>query len=104
MSHENNFHGAHFPGLKTVWMKSPFPFFLVIAADPIFHSQVLALFSVLQAQFMTLLVFFLVEELAFYGFSFESLRFPDQAKTNRILKILWRFVDLGYIAFISRHQ
>ena len=59
-------------------MKLPFPFFFVIAADPIFHSQVLALFSVLQAQFMILLVFFLVEELAFYGFLFESLKRPGQ--------------------------
>ena len=46
-------------------MKSPFPFFLVISADPIFQLQVLALFSVLQAQFMILLVFFLVVESAF---------------------------------------
>ena len=72
-----SFYGTHFPGLKTVWIKSPFPFFFVIAADPIFHSQVLALFSVLQAQFMILFVFFLVVELAFYGFSFESLRSVD---------------------------
>ena len=61
------FYGLHFPGLKTVWRKSPFHFFLVISADPIFHWQILELFSVLHEQFIILFVFFLPDP--FNGFS-----------------------------------